>query len=764
MKPCYIILCAIQWLFLSVSAQSISSFHPNGWVGIGRFERFEVGLQVSRPVDSLIERFLTGEDGINPYDYSQVQVRCIFRHRANTYVREGFYYREIAINDSLNTFTAAKSLYPFRIRFSPPEIGSYHLEASITVKGQEAITYTANFTVIESGKRGFLSVGNSWHLKDYHNKPFVGVGQSIPFCDYPTSYVAPDDYKRHRGYIQDLADNGGNLFRLRLDPWCNEVEFEELGVYGSQRKSKENYQRQWQAHELDLIFQKAEENDVYIFLTLLADSYFKIHGSHKFSWQTNPYRTVLDQPEDFFDITNEEAFNLYKNKLRYIMARYGYSSNLAFIGLINETDHLPNYASSADVRRNVNRWVKTTGAFLKEFYPTPLLTNGYAASPDHPDFGVDNSVLFDILTTNHYSDSRRSIKERHDDVPKRMLFSPESTKPFIYGELGSGLCDQDVGHPEWFTDSDFHNHLWASVMYHRALGTPMYWWDWEQDSHRQPEDRTIPGIQHRRNFQALNTFFTVSPPPFETNVFYSNWDSDLGVTGRLAKRKIEWIENVNAIGTKGFGWVHNSDYYWINDPLRLRRENCPDCKYGGSDAYNDTECYQEKASDIYQFNEPKGPYEYPEKHETISLNRYRPLRNFKIEIWSCYGKGGLVDQFTEKSDLFGIIKFKRKVGTYPGDPEHGDPDFAFKVSLANEDFEQFALAFPNPFDEHFDVKSDKFIKGIVVYNGVGRLVKTVQGLTTQEFRCFMESEPSGLYFVHIIFNDGHISQFKLIKR
>src|SRR5690606_24439965 len=132
------------------------------------------------------------------------------------------------------------------------------------------------------------------------------------------------------------------------------------------------------------------------------------------------------------------------------------------------------------------------------------------------------------------------------------------------------LCELDVGHSEWWSDADFHNQQWASVMYQRALGTSMYWWDWEQSSHLVPEQYT-PGIPHRKNLRAINTFFTNNPPPFETELFYSRWNSDAGFGERVSTRKVEWIENVNLAGTKGFGWVHNSDYYWINDPLRLKK-------------------------------------------------------------------------------------------------------------------------------------------------------------------------------------------------
>lgn len=763
-----IILKRVQFLLfllncLLLPSQTLTSFHSNSWNNIGRFEKLEVGVTIPADIEIQIESFLNGLEGINPYDFNQIKIDAYFSNSDITYNREGFYFREIIIDKLANTFTQHKSKFPFRIRFCPPGNGNYSFVVTLTVNGKAIFNSNGNFTVVESGKRGSLSLGSYKHLKDYHNKPFVALGQNIPFCDYPSSLIQPDDFERQRGYINDLADNSGNFFRIRLDPWSNEIELEELGVYGSKRKQNENFERQWHAYELDQTFDLAERRNIYMFLTLLGDYHFSNKLEFQLDWRKNPYKKLVSEPNDFFNIEGE-SFAIYKNKIRYILARYGYSANLAVIGLINETDHLENYSSKSSFRSTVDKWVKAMGAYIKDeqFYPQHLLTNGYSAPPTAPDPGIDNSILFDIITRNNYTNSRRAIKALHDDKVNKLLTSPDSKKPFIFGEIGTGLCPPT--HEDWFSDAEFHNNLWATVMFYRSFGNGLFWWDWEQESHLVPDNKSVPGMQHRLNFKALSTFFTKSPPPFETEEFTSNWDCDLGVLGRLENRKVEWIENVNKSGTKGFGWVHNSDYYWINDPLRLTSDNCPNCLMGGMEAFYDSDCYSEQESDVALFNEPKGPYLYGKKHEEITLSGFKPLRNYKVEIWSCYEEGGFVTILSERANAVGKLKFKRNVGVFPGDKDFGDPDFAYKVRLSDETFEKSVSIYPNPFENTFTIDADYDILRIVLYNSAG-IELTSQGVDPVKSMTyhFPGEQPQGVYIIRVELSGGFVNYIKLIK-
>jgi hypothetical protein len=759
--------CLLTYIFLLnliISfAQQIISFYPSGWTDVKRYEKLEIGITLPTQIDQQIEDFLNGNAGINPYDFNQIIIDANFTINERTYHREGFYYRDIHIDSIDNTFSPSKSNYPFRLRFAPPQIGNYSVELKLKLGEQIVFNALASFNVVESTHRGFISLGNSYHLKADDGNNFIAIGQNIPFCDYPKATIRPSAFNRQRDYIRQLADNSGNFVRIRLDPWSNEIELEEAGVYGSKRTQGENFERQWHAYELDKTFDLAQNRNLYYFITLLGDYHFSLSSDIPLGWAKNPYNKLISNSNDFFD-TNSNAYPIYTNKVRYLMARYGYSPNLAVIGIINETDNVENYKSNSAFRSQINNWVKSIGAYLKQdnVYPQHLLTNGYATAPSKPDEGIDNNIFFDIITVNQYSNSRRTIKNRHNDYINKLLSSPKSTKPFIYSEIGTGLCVPT--HEDWFSDADFHNTIWSTSMNHRAFGNGLYWWDWEQESHLVPEDKSIAGINHRINFKALSAFFNQLAPPFESDEFTSRWDCDANILNRLETRKVEWIENVNKFGSKGFGWVHNSDYYWINDPLKLTTANCPTCIYGGMEFFYDSDCYQEKESSIRELNEPKGPFDFGKKHEEITLNGYKPIRNYKIEIWSCYGDGGLVTTLNETSNLFGQIKFKRNVGRYPNDADFGDPDFAYKIHLSNESFEELVNIYPNPFQDKFTIDGKEDITQIIIYNSLGIEIKNVKIAPTKKLICdLFQDQPSDIYIINIVMSNQYVNYDKLIK-
>lgn len=670
----------------------VASFHANGFNNIGRFERFEMGIELPFGILQSTEQFLNSSvPGINPYDYSQLTFEADFKNLTTniTYHREGFYYREIQI---VGTSTVQSlSQYPMRVRFAPPENGTYSFVLTLKVQNVIVATFDKGFfTVIESGKRGFLSTGNNRHLKDYHGNSFVALGQNIPFASDPPTVLG---FNTQRGFIDDLGNNSGNFFRIRMDPWSNEIEYEEIGVYGSKRQPGENFDRQWHAYELDKTFALAEGKNMYMLFNLLQDQQFDVNNpyippSSPWHWNSNPYKSVAAAPQDFFDISNPTFTTPYKNKLRYFMARYGYSPNVGVISLINETDNINNYKDGATfqqrfiTRQRVEQWLGSMSTYLKTFYPQHLLMTGYATSPSSPDNGPNSMPTMDIVSKNHYSNTRRVIKQRHDDIPYQILTN-NSNKPFIFGEIGTGLGAPPCGQPreDQFTDADFHNAAWSTVMFRNAIGTGMFWWDFDQANETW-------GVDHRANFNALSTFFLQSPVPFETNDFDSDWDSDLGIVGLLKNRKIEWIENYNQTGTRGFGWIHNSDYFWVTDPNALRASTGYTSQ--GLDFFNNSVCYQETGyawcGNASFGCEPKGPYNYPHHTEQVTLNHFQPNKDFTFEHWSTYNNGGILSTSTEHSSVLGRINFMATVGTVPGDATHGDPDFAYKVYRDNISF------------------------------------------------------------------------------
>ncbi len=649
------------------------SFNPSGWNNIGLYEKFEIGVKIPPDIEAQIESFLNGGIGINPYDPNQIKLIGIY-HAGSGFVaqREGFYYRDITLSGT--SYSQNKSSYPFRLRFAPPVVGNYFVKLQLLVNNVVIDEFpSAYFSVIDKGHKGFLQLNNVGKLQDSRGNPVFGISQAIGFAqfyDRTSDYPIYPEFDKQRDYINDFADNSGNLVRVRLDPHSNEIEWEEVGVYGSNRKltqsnQNENFLRQYHAFQLDKTLDVCDARGIYMFLTLMQDQALT-HGSGYGTpgsdpWLTSPYSKIITEPQYILDSPIARQF--FKQKLRYIIARWGFSANIGMFSLMNESDKVGDYsdnAAGANTRSNMESWHCEMSSFLKNYFPAHLTTTGYTSQgtskSSSPLYRQDNSFAcpsIDISSCNHYSTSRDVHKERHDDLPKKVCLDPtflshQIFKPFIFGEIGMTDCNPAS---DEYTDAEFHNSIWSTSMYDKAVGNGFYWYDWEQ---RQ-------GINHRQNFKALASFF--DSYSIGSQRYYSNWVYP-GILSQNS-RKIEWIELINASRTKGYGWVKNADYYWVNDPHRLT--NWP---YPGTP----TSC----GTSPDNSDPHTSTYGYPQHNEYIYLHGFIPFFvPYDIEIWSCYGNGGYIDLLPVHANIFGIIAFRRLVtvepNIYPG------PDFAYKI-------------------------------------------------------------------------------------
>jgi hypothetical protein len=386
------------------------------------------------------------------------------------------------------------------------------------------------------------------------------------------------------------------------------------------------------------------------------------HYGTGYAWPLSPYSDVIANPQDI--LTDAAARLAFKKKLDYIVARYGYSANLGMYSILNEANGVENWQNSSSVRTDMMNWHCEMSSYLKNTYPTHLVTTGYTQTgTSRTTNGIKDDNTFscgsiDLASCNHYSTSRDQHEERHDDIPKRVSSNwvaniNNNIKPFIYGELGMTDCQP---YSDQFTDTEFHNTIWSTSMYDNAIGNGLYWYDWEQKQ----------GINHRVNFKALKIFTT--DLNLSTDAYVSKWD----FAGSVLKknRKIEYIESRNTGRAKGYGWVKNADYFWINDPFLLN-------SFPNSSALPTSSCNETGLS----------RYNYAHHLEEITLHGLQALKRYNIDFWSCYGNGGNngTGGINNKwSTIFGTLQFYKDVSVGPN--IGGDPDFAYKLAKINTIF------------------------------------------------------------------------------
>lgn len=213
------------------------------------------------------------------------------------------------------------------VRFTPQEVGRYGY-VSGGVRG--------SFQSVPSDARGFVhaDLENPRRLVFDDGKPFVMLGENrINIYDPAWNH----GHLSSRDYIAYMAGNGMTALRVFMFTDAEGEDFPDHRQPGCLEPRMGEFDDDV-AEEFDAIMEAAEAHGIQVVLTLFALG-FTPDETWK-SWDDNPYNVVnggiVDDPWSFFD--EPEARAEAKNKLRYVLARYGSSTSLLAIDLVNEPE------------------------------------------------------------------------------------------------------------------------------------------------------------------------------------------------------------------------------------------------------------------------------------------------------------------------------------------------------------------------------------------------------------------------------------------
>ena len=207
------------------------------------------------------------------------------------------------------------------------------------------------------------------------------------------------------------------------------------------------------ARRWDGIVAAAQKHGVYFQLVL------QHHGPYALSvnsnWGENPWNVknggFLNTTAEFF--THPEALRRTKNKLRYIVARWGYSPSILAWELFNEVEWTEGAKSAP---KTVEAWHESMAAHLRslDIHRHLVTTSSHLA-------GGELYTAMDYEQPHAYP----------PDLAATALAVKPTTKPVFYGEIGpSGDLNSDAG-------QHLKAGLWASL-FSDASGAAQYWtWD-----------------------------------------------------------------------------------------------------------------------------------------------------------------------------------------------------------------------------------------------------------------------------------------------
>ena len=334
----------------------------------------------------------------------------------------------------------------WKVRFAPMEVGRHTYTVRLRDKSGEVASEEASFRAVQGRSKGFVrqSPVDAHYFAHDNGDGFLALGHNLPI--YHTS--------------GQLGDEGMRLFAKARENynrwWMASYGFglewmEELGWY-----------RQDAAARIDLVLDLAEELGLYYMMCMDTHQDFREGG-----WERNPFNAKNGGPcetaGDWF--TDETARALYRKRLRYTVARWGYSPNVLCWEFGNEFEGWADSPNSVKLP-----WHEEMSEYLASIDPwRHLISTSWWGHTGPEEFWRLPSI--DIVQTHCYTNDDANVAPRLRGYSLHQWNTFE--KPHIFGEFGirshSSTADKD---PEGW---GIHNALWSGL-FSFCAGPPAPWW------------------------------------------------------------------------------------------------------------------------------------------------------------------------------------------------------------------------------------------------------------------------------------------------
>jgi hypothetical protein len=429
----------------------INSVTPNS-TSIGSYSKLELAVNLTA-------------NYTNPYDYDEIAVQCIFTSPSSKKdTIDGFYVQDYTLNTTDGKI-AATGDGGFKIRFTPVEAGEWKYQVICTNALGSVRSNVGSFACKASDAPGFIRKNGSDYLSFDNGNQYIPIGEDM-------GWQKTNAYIDYSNWLGKLSANGGNFVRVWMATWSFGLEWQNgRNGYAGLKKYKQS-----NAYYLDWLLDKCEQSGVYMMLCL--NNHGQVSSNINPEWKGNPYNSSLGGPcantWDFF--TDSTAKADIKNRLRYVIARYGYSTAIMSWELFNEvewTDNFRKYKSS------VTSWHNEMAAFIKarDVYGH-LVTTSYAN--DYNDANTWNLADIDFTQTHNYlnSPNLEGILAADNQTYLSAYHKPTLNAEFGLTTEGLNLSQADPN------GVHFHNALWGA-MFSGAMGSAMSWW-W--DNYIEPQN------------------------------------------------------------------------------------------------------------------------------------------------------------------------------------------------------------------------------------------------------------------------------------
>lgn len=482
------------------AAFAITDVKPNA-ASIPCYEKYELSFKLNRIFN-------------NPYDPSEIDVMIeLTAPDGGKVSHPGYYHEPWKIRKGRVREEAVRDGGPvWRVRCAPMVEGK-HAWTLTAKNGSDTARASGSFVVTRARTPGFVVISKkdpkyfefsngSFYYPIGHNirspsdiRPSIYHGESLENARWAdTQGVAA--YEKWFGIMHE---NGENFSRVWMAPWWCGLEWNEgyEGYHGV------GYFNQANAARLDMVLELAEKEGIYINLETMNHGALSTHIDA--DWRHNPMNKST-QPGGFIMhasdfVHSDRAKESHLMKLRYVVARWGYSRAIAWWGVMTEAEwtepyyrslkrwkekDIPNvdwipkpYASSAH-KEPFADWLSKTAGYMRDLDAHPHPVSVHFSNPEH---GIEVWSLpnIDIVHNNAYTEFVSWWSSGHlkgtDAVADVMLAFGyvynrySKKKPLMIGEWGGSPLKNDLTH----LTAELHTGIWAMSMT-RVAGVGGYWW------------------------------------------------------------------------------------------------------------------------------------------------------------------------------------------------------------------------------------------------------------------------------------------------
>jgi hypothetical protein len=387
----------------------------------------------------------------NPYDPDLVAVDALITLPNSAIITVPcFYYTPCNYTSTNATQNLAQSKW--MLRYTPSVTGNYIITIRVIDATGTFYSSGINRNVTTSNRKGFVKINptNQQFMKFDNNDPYYPVGVNIAWnSQLITSYkqyfdsLSPNNINWTRYWLTDFARQALEWSSSHWSGW-----YSGLGVY-SQRA----------AGILDSVLDMCSTRDIYMQLVLQHHGQFSTTVNAE--WAGNPYNSAnggtLSSAGQFF--SNAAAKAQTKKQYRYIIARWGYSTNVLAWELFNEV----NFTDGTD--SDIDSWHDEMSQYIQsiDLFDHIITTSSSKSQL----LLMDNNPGLDMLQYHIYG----SLMEELLYLQARD-YQSSLTKPVMCGEFGTSTSY--TNHPDNWGD-----HVRKSMWVGMFSEVPNMFWYWD---------------------------------------------------------------------------------------------------------------------------------------------------------------------------------------------------------------------------------------------------------------------------------------------